>query len=75
MENRSSFVGVRKTTGEKLSIFNVLNAPVEDTAGLQSKKSQTMSKADEDDQSEDDDEDDNDSYDDNKPETFGLKVS
>ncbi|XP_063607433.1 G patch domain-containing protein 1 homolog [Penaeus indicus] len=72
----SSFVGVRKTTGEKLSIFNVLNAPVEDTAGLQSKKSQTKSKADEDDQSEDDDDDDedNDGYDDNKPETFGLKV-
>lgn len=70
----SSFVGVRKTTGEKLSIFNVLNAPVEDTAGLQSKKSQTFSKSDEDDPSEDDDDDDGDSYDDNKPETFGLKV-
>lgn len=48
---------------------------MEDTAGLQSKKSQTFSKSDEDDQSEDDDDDDGDSYDDNKPETFGLKVS
>lgn len=62
----SSFVGINKSKREKFSIFNFLNAPVEETAG---NRDVSPSPRDKERKETSEDEDLN-----TKPETFGLKV-
>ncbi|KAK4319559.1 hypothetical protein Pmani_009503 [Petrolisthes manimaculis] len=65
----SSFVGLRKTKKEKFSLFGMMNAEIEDTAGLQKPRHKSEQKIDVEEATHQED-----GILEDHPETYGLKV-